>query len=241
MVSGQWSVVSGEAEADAATVSLSILAADHRPLTTDHSPRRIGIFGGSFDPIHYGHLRLAEEARTQAGLDTVLFVPTQVSPFKVGRTPAPGPVRLEMLRLAIASNPAFTVSDREIQKPGPSYTVETLRELSREHPGATLFFITGTDAVRDLPKWREPEEVIRLARFLVSVRPGVNRAEVLAAMPDSWEERITFIEMPEMDISSTYLRERLRTSGSVRYLMPRNVELYIAANGVYRLPAVSGE
>src|SRR5687768_13709992 len=97
---------------------------------------RLGIFGGSFDPVHYGHLRLAEEAQEQAKLDQVLFIPTQVSPFKVGRTQIPGELRLKMLQLATESNPAFRVSDTELQRPGPSYTVDTLRELEREHPGA---------------------------------------------------------------------------------------------------------
>lgn len=196
--------------------------------------KRLGIFGGSFDPVHFGHLRLAEEAREQAKLDQVMFIPTQVSPFKVGRTQISGELRLEMLRLATQDNPAFLVSDTEIQRPGPSYTVDTLHELEREHPDAERFFITGTDALRDLPKWRQPEEVIRLTRFLVSVRPGVNKAEVLAALPDTWEERVTFIEMPELDISSTYLRERLKTGLSVRYLLPRIVEEYILARGLYR-------
>lgn len=195
---------------------------------------RLGIFGGSFDPVHYGHLRLAEEAREQAKLDSVVFIPTQVSPFKVGRTQISGELRLEMLRRATEDNPAFQVSGREIKRPGPSYTVDTLRELEREHPDTERFFITGTDALRDLPKWREPEEVIRLTRFLVSVRPGVNKVEVLTALPDAWEERVTFIEMPELDISSTYLRERLKIGYSVRYLVPRPVEEYILAQGLYR-------
>ncbi len=195
---------------------------------------RLGIFGGSFDPVHIGHLRLAEEAREQARLDRVLFIPTQVSPFKEGRTQIPGELRLAMLRLATEDNPAFQVSDTEIHRPGPSYTVDTLRELEREHPDAERFFITGTDALRDLPKWRQPEEVVRLTRFLVSVRPGVKKAEVLAALPDVWEERVTFIEMPELDISSTYLRERLKVGSSVRYLLPCAVEEYILTHRLYR-------
>jgi nicotinate-nucleotide adenylyltransferase len=195
---------------------------------------RLGIFGGSFDPIHIGHLRLAEEAREQARLDQVMFIPTQVSPFKVGRTQISGELRLEMLHRATEDNTAFRISDREIKRPGPSYTVDTLRELEREHPDAERFFITGTDALRDLPKWRQPDEVVRLTRFLVSVRPGVNKAEVLAALPDAWEERVTFIEMPELDISSTYLRERLKIGSSVRYLLPRAVEEYILTQRLYR-------
>jgi nicotinate-nucleotide adenylyltransferase len=196
---------------------------------------RLGIFGGSFDPVHIGHLRLAEEAREQAGLDRVLFVPTQVSPFKVGRTQTPAELRLAMLELATADHSAFAVSDTEVRRPGPSYTVDTLRELSEAFPGTELFFITGTDAVRDLPKWHEPEAVLRLAQFLVSVRPGVQKEEVLASLPDAWELRVAFIEMPGLDISSTYLREQLRAGRSVRYLLPRVVEEYVLAHSVYKM------
>lgn len=202
---------------------------------------RLGVFGGSFDPVHFGHLRMAEEARTQAGLDRVLFIPTQVSPFKVGRQVTPGELRVQMLHIAVEDNPAFAVSDVEVARPGPSYTVETLRLLREQHPAAELLFLTGTDAVRDLPKWREPEEILSLARFLVAGRPGVDRAEVLHALPDTWEERISFIEMQELDISSTYLRERIREGRSVRYLLPRAVEEFIAAHGLYReTPGTTG-
>jgi nicotinate-nucleotide adenylyltransferase len=202
---------------------------------------RLGVFGGSFDPVHFGHLRMAEEARTQAGLDRVLFIPTQVSPFKVGRQVTPGELRVQMLHIAVEDNPAFAVSDVEVARPGPSYTVETLRLLREQHPSAELLFLTGTDAVRDLPKWREPEEILSLARFLVAARPGVDRAEVLHALPDTWEERISFIEMQELDISSTYLRERIREGQSVRYLLPRAVEQFIAAHGLYReTPGTTG-
>jgi nicotinate-nucleotide adenylyltransferase len=194
----------------------------------------LGVFGGSFDPVHFGHLRMAEEARMQAGLDRVLFVPTQVSPFKVGRQVTPGELRVAMLHIATEDNPAFAVSNIEVSRPGPSYTVDTLRLLREQHPGVELFFLTGTDAVRDLPKWREPEAILEMTRFLVAARPGVNRAEVLHALPDTWEGRISFIEMPELEISSTYLRERIRDGRSVRYLLPRAVEEFIAAHGLYR-------
>jgi nicotinate-nucleotide adenylyltransferase len=195
---------------------------------------RLGVFGGSFDPVHFGHLRMAEEARTQADLDRVLFVPTQVSPFKVNRQVTPGELRLQMLHIAVEDNPAFAVSEVEVARPGPSYTVDTLRLLREQYPTAELFFLTGTDAVRDLPKWRQPEEILSLSRFLVAARPGVDRAEVLQALPDTWEGRVSFIEMPELDISSTYLRERIRDGRSVRYLLPRAVETFIAAHGLYR-------
>jgi len=195
---------------------------------------RLGVFGGSFDPVHYGHLRMAEVAREEIGLDRLLFLPAQVSPFKTGREAAPAALRLEMLHLAVADNPAFAVSDAEVRRPGPSYTVDTLRLLADEYPDAKRFFLTGTDAVRDLPQWREPEEVITLAQFVVMTRPGVAPADVLRALPDAWEARITFIDMPGLDISSSYLRERLGQGRSVRYLLPRSVEEFIGAHHLYR-------
>jgi nicotinate-nucleotide adenylyltransferase len=164
-------------------------------------------------------------------------VPALVSPFKTGREVTPAALRLDMLRLGVADNPAFAVSDAEVRRPGPSYTVDTLRALAAEYPDAQRFFLTGTDAVRDLPKWRAPEEIIALARFVVMARPGVAPAEVLSALPDVWEPRITFIDMPGLDISSSYLRERIRDGRSVRYLLPRVVEEFITAQHLYRRPS----
>lgn len=170
----------------------------------------------------------------QIGLDRVLFVPNFVSPFKVGRAVTPGPLRREMLARAIADNEAFVLDDRELARPGPSYTVDTLGELKAENPDAELLFLTGTDAVRDLPKWSRPERVLELAQFVAVTRPGVNRAEVLGALPDEWEARISFLEVPQLDISSSYLRARILEGGSIRYLVPRAVEQFIAAHGLYR-------
>jgi nicotinate-nucleotide adenylyltransferase len=198
-----------------------------------NNQQRIGIFGGSFDPVHVGHLRMAEVAREAVRLDSVIFVPAQVSPFKTDRKVTPGELRLEMLRLATADNPAFSVSDAELRRPGPSFTVDTLRELAAETPDAERFFLTGTDTVRDLPKWRDPEIVLGLAQFVVATRPGVNQAEVLAALPDAWESRILFVEMPGLDISSSYLRTELAAGRSARYLLPDAVRKFIAANGLY--------
>lgn len=198
---------------------------------------RLAVFGGTFDPIHHGHLRMAEEARDRLGFDRVLFVPNNVSPFKTRHAVTTGTVRAEMLEAAVADNPAFAVSRFEIEREGPSYTVETLRYLSAAHPNTELYFLTGTDAVRDLPKWHQPEEVLRLARFAVMTRPGVNARDVLNALPDPWERRITFIEMPGLDISATDLRARVATGRSIRYLLPPSVEAIISVRGLYRDPA----
>lgn len=208
-------------------------------LTTSFPPSapesaRIGIFGGSFDPVHIGHLRMAEAAREAIGLDCVVFVPAQVSPFKTHRRVTPGELRLEMLRLATGDNPAFSVSDTELQRPGPSFTVDTLRELASDAPEAALFFLTGMDTVRDLPRWRDPEIVLSLARFVVMTRPGVYQADVLEALPDAWESRILFVEMPGLDISSSYLRAELAAGRSARYLLTDATLAFIAQHGLYR-------
>ena len=194
---------------------------------------RLGVFGGTFDPIHFGHLRMAEEARERFALDSVVFVPNFVSPFKLDRVVTPGPLRVEMIRRAIADNPHFRVDNRETERTGPSYTVETLRDLKAENPEADLFFLTGTDAIKGLPGWKAPEELLDLTRFIAAARPGVQKAEVLAALPDAWEERILFLPMPELDISSTDLRGRIHEGRSLRYLTPRAVEDFVREHRLY--------
>lgn len=195
---------------------------------------RLGVYGGTFDPIHVGHLRIAEEAREQMELDRVLFVPNQVSPFKTDREVTPGATRLEMVRRAVADNPAFEASGVEIERPGPSYAVETLRALRSEHPDAELFFVTGSDTIRDLPGWRAPEELLELARFVAATRPGAENEDVLAVLPEPWRARITFIEMPGLDISGTDLRRRVRAGRSIRYLVTDAVAAIIREHELYR-------
>ena len=194
---------------------------------------RIGIFGGTFDPIHLGHLRMAEEIRDSLSLERVLFIPNQVSPFKTNRNVTPAERRMEMVWQAVADNPAFAVSAAEVRRPGPSYTVDTVRELRRDYPEDELFLLIGSDAVRDLPQWRAPEELLSQVRIAVATRPGTDPAEVLAALPDTWEPRLTFIPMPGLDISGTDLRARVRARRSITYLVPRAVETYIARHGLY--------
>ena len=196
---------------------------------------KLGIFGGTFDPIHYGHLRMAEEARERIGLDRVLFVPNQVSPFKVGKLISPCAQRIEMIRLAISGNPAFEFDTIELDRPGPSYTVDTLRAIKLRAPAETeLFFLTGADAVRDLAGWREPEEILRLTRLVAATRPGVSSDDIVRALPAAWRERILFLEMPELDIAATDLRERIRTGRSIRYLTSPAVEKFVTMRGLYR-------
>lgn len=199
--------------------------------------RPIGIFGGSFDPVHFGHLRTAEVVREAFGLERVLFVPNQVSPFKESRAVTPGAQRAEMILQAIQGNAAFALWGGELERPGPSYTVETLRTLAREMPDADLHFLTGTDAVRDLAQWREPEALLALARFIAVVRPGVAADEARTALPADWLERIDFADLPGLEISSTEIRRRVGEARSIRYLTPDPVIAYIARQGLYAPPA----
>jgi nicotinate-nucleotide adenylyltransferase len=195
---------------------------------------RVGVYGGTFDPIHYGHLRIAEVVRESHQLEKVLFIPNQVSPFKVGETTTPGPIRAAMLERAIEGNPAFALWRGELEKPGPSYTVDTLRQLATELPSASFYFLLGLDAARDIPKWKEPEVLLTLARFVAVTRPGTTEAECRIAIPDGWEENIDFVSLPALDISSTELRSLARAGRSLRYLTPPAVIDEIDVRKLYR-------
>jgi nicotinate-nucleotide adenylyltransferase len=195
---------------------------------------RIGVYGGTFDPVHYGHLRIAEVVRESHALESVLFVPNQVSPFKVGETVTPGEVRAQLLERAIERNPAFSVWRGEIEREGPSYTVETLRRLKAEQPDAVLFFLLGLDAAREIPRWKEPEALLKLARFVAVTRPGTSEKECRDAIPDGWEENIDFVSLPALDISSTELRGLAREGRSLRYLTPHSVIDEIQVRRLYR-------
>ena len=195
--------------------------------------RRTGILGGSFDPVHLGHLSLAEDMRQALALDRVLFVPAQVSPFKTGRTTTPADIRAEMVGQAIAGNPSFEMWTGEIERPGPSFTVDTLRQLTEQFPTDGFWLLSGTDAVRDLPLWREPEAIVSLARVAVGERPGTDIDLALAGLPAHWRERIDRVPIAPLDIASTDLRQRVASGRSIRYLVPPCVADTIAARGLY--------
>jgi nicotinate-nucleotide adenylyltransferase len=200
---------------------------------------KIGILGGTFDPVHYGHLRIAEEARERFGLTHVLFVPNQVSPFKIGDTTTAASLRVELVALSIADNPHFQLWTGELEREGPSYTVETLRRLAQEFPQAALYFLTGTDAVRDIGKWREPEACVALAQFVAFYRPGVTEIQARVGVPDHLEPKILFAELNGLDISSTEIRERVAAGRSIRYLVPEKVIALIEEKGLYLPPRLS--
>lgn len=194
---------------------------------------RVGILGGSFDPIHYGHLSIAEEARATLRLDRVLFIPAALQPFKAAAHIAPPEMRLEMARLACAGNDSFEVSPIEIERSGPSYTVTTLEAL-RDTLGGELFFILGADALADLPRWRAASRIVELARIVAVGRPGfaLDSAVTDRALP-GLAARLTRIEGPLLDISSTALRRRAAAGRPIRYQTPDPVVQYIAEKGLY--------
>ena len=194
---------------------------------------RIGLFGGTFDPVHLGHLILAEQCREALALDQVQFVVAGSPPHKPGdRTDAKH--RLEMVRLAIAGHSAFVLSEIETNRPGPHYSVETLQAIRDEHPDDLLFFLIGADSLADLPKWREPATIARLATIVVVNRPGLD-LPIGSALPDFGPETLPLhsVAVPPIGISSSDIRARLKIGLSARYLIPRGVEAYLIEHSLY--------
>jgi len=191
--------------------------------------------GGTFDPIHYGHLVTAEEARWQFQLDEVVFVPTgQPWQKPVGVTPSED--RYLMTVIATASNPAFTVSRVEIDAPGSTYTVDTLRRLRTGlGPDTRLFFVTGADAVLEILSWKDPEEVLHLAEIIAATRPGWDLSKLFDRVPAA-AGRVHIMTIPALAISSTDLRTRVGAGAPVNYLVPEGVARYIAKRRLYRGP-----
>lgn len=197
---------------------------------------RIGIFGGTFDPVHNAHLLLAEQSREQANLDEVWLIPAGSPPHKESTGISSGKQRREMLDFAIAGNPAFVIKDLELHREGPSYTVETLRQLKETHPDDEFFLIVGADSVRDLHTWREPEAILELATLIGVNRPNISLPDLTELTQKFGEDviaKILWVTMPGIDISSTDIRKRLRENKSVRYMTPRAVEVYIHNNRLY--------
>lgn len=196
--------------------------------------QRIGILGGTFDPIHYGHLAIAEEARVALRLQRVLLIPAAQQPLKLHRSAAPAEHRLAMTRLACAGNSAFEPSPIEIERSGVSYTVTTLEQLHSDNLGE-LHFILGADALADLARWHAAERILTLARIVAVGRPGWAPAQpsLLGALP-LLAERLIMIEGPLMDLSSSEIRQRVAAGRPVRYLMPDAVVEYIDRHRLYR-------
>jgi nicotinate-nucleotide adenylyltransferase len=216
---------------------------------------KIGIFGGTFNPIHYGHLRAAEEVRGKADLDKILFIPAGNPPLKTEDI-ADAAHRYEMVRLAIADNRFFELSDIECRSAGKSYTVNTIEELKRVHSGSDFFFILGIDAFLDLPNWRQPEMLVALTNFVIISRPDF-RFSGLVESPyleinvgdlkdidnlgaEAYKTKLKskkdalLLKLTDMDISSTEIRRLIKQDKSIKYLLPPGVQFYIITNGLYR-------
>ena len=199
---------------------------------------RVGIFGGTFNPPHTGHVACMEAALAQLGLDRVLLMPVARPPHKQAPEDPGAEHRLQMCRRAAVGDERIGVSDLEIRRGGPSYTVDTLRELHESAPEDELTFIAGGDMAASLPEWREPEEVLRLARMAVAERTGAEREEVERAIAGlRGRERVVFFEMPRVDVSSTAVRRGIADGLPVRDLVPDAVARYIDEQGLYRSPA----
>jgi nicotinate-nucleotide adenylyltransferase len=185
----------------------------------------VGVFGGSFDPVHVGHLVAAEQAAERLDLVQVRFVPARCHPFKSGHHASPED-RVAMVAAAVQDNPRFVVDTRELRRPAPSYTADTLRELGTASPGDALFLLLGADAAAELPQWHDAEAIATLATVVVVTRPGV------AAPPHRLIR--TVVEVPGIDISATAIRDAVRRGESIRYLVPPAVAAYIVSHGLYR-------
>jgi len=198
---------------------------------------RLGILGGTFDPIHFGHLLAGEEARVTLGLDRVLFAPAGDPPHKQGHPLLPIAHRLAMVRLAIADNPAFELTTVDVDRPGPHYTVDLVR-LVREEWGTgaeDTFFIMGADSLAHLLTWHRPDRLIQLCRLAVVARPGyrADLGELESALP-GLSRRLDWVEMPVLGISSSDLQRRVRQGRSIRYQVPAAVAQYVAEHHLYR-------
>jgi len=196
---------------------------------------RIGLLGGTFDPVHLGHLVLADQCREQAGLDAVWFFPARQPPHKGGKSISAPRHRLEMLKIAVSGTPQFSICDIELQRDGPSYTVDTLMQLQTLHPDHEFLLIVGADMLADFPNWREPGRIAAMSR-LIAVNRGRDVSVVASAAIKLTKElnaRIQVVEMSAIDISASDIRERVSQGKSIRFLTPRGVEMYIAAHGLY--------
>ena len=191
---------------------------------------RIGVFGGTFDPPHIGHLLLAADASESLSLDLLIFVPAGAQPLKVDTPPlASGADRLEMVRLAVSGAPKYAVDDAEISREGLSYTVDTLEHLAGRYKGAELFFLLGQDALASFRQWRKPERILELSTLAVMMRSAARDV-------GEWSkaERLIMLSTRRVDVSSTEIRERLRAKKSIRGFVPESVERFIEARGLYR-------
>jgi nicotinate-nucleotide adenylyltransferase len=197
---------------------------------------RIGLLGGTFDPVHLGHLVMAEQCREQAALDEVWFIPARQPPHKDGQSISSPRHRLEMLKIAISGTPHFSICEIELEREGSSYTVDTLEQLQALHSQHEFWLIVGADMLVDFPNWREPARIASLCGLI-----AVNRGRDMSLVKSSADRlsrelsvNIQIVEMPAIDISASNIRKRVADGKTIRFLTPRGVEMYIAAQGLYR-------
>jgi len=195
---------------------------------------RLGLLGGTFDPPHYGHLLAAQEVAWRLNIDRVLFLPARQNPLKRGEASSSAEDRCEMVALAVADNPTFELSRLDLDRPPPSYTADLLRAL--QSPEHELFFLVGADILPELPKWREPQQIVQLARLVVVNRPGApppDLERVETVLPGV-RERVERVQIPGVDVSSREIRKRVAAGRPIRYLTPPAVERYILDRRLYR-------
>lgn len=198
---------------------------------------KIGIMGGTFDPIHYAHLATAEFIRDKYKLDKIVFIPTGNPPHKLSNITNKYD-RYNMVLISTRNNDNFLVLDFEVENEGKTYTVDTLRYLKKEYNNCEIFFITGADAICDIESWKDVEENFKLATFIAATRPGISLLEAqekIEKLKEKYNANIVSVYVPSLDISSTYIRQQLKCSKSVRYLLPENVEKYINEKNLYKI------
>jgi nicotinate-nucleotide adenylyltransferase len=192
--------------------------------------QKIGILGGTFDPIHLGHLILAEQMAGKFRLDEVIFIPSASPPHKDNKKVSSAKDRFKMTELAIENNPLFSISDIELKRKGKSYTVITVHELKKLYPQSELFLLCGSDVLDEIKTWKKPDEIYRLIKVIIGVRPGYNKIK----KDNKYAKKSIIEEMNGLEVSSTEIRERVKKGKSIRYLVPAKVEEFIRAKGLYR-------
>ena len=191
--------------------------------------------GGTFDPVHYGHLLVAERAREQYQLGEVIFVPNSTPPHKKPYQVSPAEDRYAMVLLAIASNPRFSVSREEMGRPGPSYTIDTIRAFRQQlDPQVKLCFVTGADAVLDILTWRQPYDIVAECQLVAAYRPGFDLRKMTDILGEDWTGQVQMLAMPAIDVSSTQIRQRVAQGKSIRYLTSPAVQSYIRKAALYQ-------
>ncbi len=199
--------------------------------------KKLGIIGGTFNPIHYGHLIAAEYARMEYRLDSVIFMPAFLPAHKAGGDILEPEYRYSLVKMAIQDNPAFQVSDLEMKRKGVSYTVDTIDHFIRNYPDENISFIMGMDSLLFMDTWKDIDRLSGLCRFIVVTRPGYNIGShpgLRAKLPEILWEHVSYLEIPGMDISSTDIRTRVREGKTIKYLLPPAAEEYIRDHGLYR-------